>query len=459
MDNDHKVKKYNNGKYTQEEVTKIFSEKGLTLLDAYQAAKVPMHCVDADGYEFMTALAGILRGDKPSRFHVKNPFTISNIKKYLMLNGFTCELLSTEYINSSAKLLLKCECGSLFETSWNSIFTSKKNYCNFCAKSKRFDGLRDYTAIVRKNCEEMGYTLLTEYIHRGHDKFEYICNKHRNKGVQTSNYDQMINGHRGCWYCGREAIGKSRRSDEQQFINATQRVGFIYVGVDYDNAGEKYKKARIHYICPHHVDKGVQTIRYNNLLKSHGNCSYCVGHGKTREDVQNELDELNSDIEVLEYAEYSSPAKLRCRICGHIWSTPPMYLIYGKRCPHCSRSRFEIDVSRLLKSWGYDFQEQHVFQDCRDQNPLPFDFYLPDFGVLIETDGEHHFWPVRYGSRSYDEAVSAFEKTVLHDAIKTTYCQQHGLQLIRIPYWERDELEYFLWDRLTEINVIERIAV
>ena len=31
------------------------------------------------------------------------------------------------------------------------------------------------------------------------------------------------------------------------------------------------------------------------------------------------------------------------------------------------------------------------FDWCRDKNPLPFDFYIPDLGLLIELDGSQHF--------------------------------------------------------------------
>ena len=38
-----------------------------------------------------------------------------------------------------------------------------------------------------------------------------------------------------------------------------------------------------------------------------------------------------------------------------------------------------------------------------------------------------------------------------HDAIKTQYCKDNNIPLIRIPYWERKNLECFLMDKIKEI--------
>lgn len=89
---------------------------------------------------------------------------------------------------------------------------------------------------------------------------------------------------------------------------------------------------------------------------------------------------------------------------------------------------------------------------------LPFDFYLPDFHVVIEADGEQHYFPVDFGGLGSEIANEQFHNNQKHDAIKTQYCKTNQLQLIRIPYWERDSLEYFLWDQLVACKVIEDLT-
>jgi hypothetical protein len=56
-----------------------------------------------------------------------------------------------------------------------------------------------------------------------------------------------------------------------------------------------------------------------------------------------------------------------------------------------------------------------------------------------------------------EEAKINLLKVQKHDNIKTIYCKNNNIPLIRIPYWERDNMEYFLWDELVKFGVIEEI--
>lgn len=447
-----------NKKYKQQQVVDIFKEHELILRDVYRNRNTPLYCTDKYGYEYALRLGNLLRGDGRCRFHKGNPYTINNIKRYLRIDGSTLILLESKYIDSQTGMLLQCECGDTFKATWNNVLGGKR-YCNFCAKSKRFDGNFNYTKAIKDHCQLKNYTLLTPYIHRSLDKFEYICNKHTEKGTQRTNYNQMINGKKGCRYCGIESGGIKRRSDESKFKEAIERAGFIYVGCDYNNDDSKYKKANIHYICPKHKNKGTQFIKYSNILRSNGRCWYCSGHGRDQQDMQIELNSMHNTIDILEYVDYSSPILAKCRICGREWWTSGTNLIQGHRCPNCSRSNFELRVSSILDNWGYSYQIQHWFEGCKNILPLPFDFYLHDFNVLIEADGEHHYYPIQKWARTNQDAMKMYQKILLHDEIKNQYCKKNNIPLVRIPYWEQDKLEYFLWDQFVKIGILKEIAV
>ena len=430
----------------------------MILKDTYVNCHTPLYCIDNDGYEYAERIGNLLKGRGYKKVHRGNPYSIPNIKKYLNSCGSTLSLLEDKYLNSTTKMLFKCECGKQFYTTWSDILRGKR-YCNFCAKSKRFDNFRDYTKEISDYCESKGYSLLTHKINRCFDSFEYVCLKHQDKGIQRSNYDRMINSSQGCKYCGIESGGISQRSNEDIFEKAVEKVGFIYVGCDYNNPNTKWKRANIHYICPHHINKGVQTIKYNNLLVSNGRCKYCAGRDRTKDDIQNELDDLGTNVLVTDYVDYASPITAKCKICGHVWVTSGISLISGHRCPHCSKSNFEFEVSGLLDKWGYLHNDEYWFDDCRDILPLPFDFYLNDFNVIIEADGEGHYKPIKYGDISEDELQKNFEKVQFHDSIKTKYCKDNNIPLIRIPYWERKNLGNFLLGELRKIGITEKIAI
>lgn len=91
-----------------------------------------------------------------------------------------------------------------------------------------------------------------------------------------------------------------------------------------------------------------------------------------------------------------------------------------------------------------------AFDDCRNIKPLPFDFYLPDKNIIIEYDGEFHYIPIKVQKTDSEEvAIDRLNETKAHDKIKTDYCLKNQIKLIRIPYWEKENIETIL---LKEIN-------
>lgn len=55
---------------------------------------------------------------------------------------------------------------------------------------------------------------------------------------------------------------------------------------------------------------------------------------------------------------------------------------------------------------------------------------------MIEYDGEQHYWAV-FGEKS-------FQNTLKHDEIKNNYCKENNIPLLRIPYWEKDNIEVII---------------
>jgi hypothetical protein len=77
---------------------------------------------------------------------------------------------------------------------------------------------------------------------------------------------------------------------------------------------------------------------------------------------------------------------------------------------------------------------------------LPFDVYVPLYNLVIEYDGEQHF-DIKH---SFDK--SKFWVTIYHDAIKNAYCEDNNINLLRIPYWEYENINGII-DR--EINKLK----
>jgi DNA-directed RNA polymerase subunit RPC12/RpoP len=127
--------------------------------------------------------------------------------------------------------------------------------------------------------------------------------------------------------------------------------------------------------------------------------------------------------------------------CGHEWETMVRTRTRQHRpagCPICNDSRGEQRIAEVLRNLGWDFEEQKRFSDCRGDKPLPFDFCVGK--VLIEYQGEHHYYPVDFGGDSKDR----FTKTQKHDKIKESWCAVNEFKLIVIPFTEYTKIEQII---------------
>ena len=145
--------------------------------------------------------------------------------------------------------------------------------------------------------------------------------------------------------------------------------------------------------------------------------------------------------------------------CGKRISVRQSNLLSGNSlsCGCKSDSNSEAETKHILDNWGIEYFTEYRFDDCKHKNTLPFDFYIPDKKICIELDGEDHYEPIKRADWSEEETLSRFEARKQKDKIKTEYCKSHKIKLIRIPYWDFDDIEYILFDKLVKYKVIEEI--
>lgn len=78
--------------------------------------------------------------------------------------------------------------------------------------------------------------------------------------------------------------------------------------------------------------------------------------------------------------------------CGSITSVLGVSLRSGKTLScGCVKSRGEYYISVFLANNHIKFEREKIFTDCKDERYLPFDFYLPDYKVCIEYQGQQHY--------------------------------------------------------------------
>ena len=119
-------------------------------------------------------------------------------------------------------------------------------------------------------------------------------------------------------------------------------------------------------------------------------------------------------------------------------------------CRH--QSKWEMFIGDYLNTLCIKFIPQKRFNDCKNKKQsdmLPFDFYLPDYNICIEYDGEHHFRPID-GWGGHDKFLITQE----NDHIKNEYCKNNNITLLRLPYtYSRKDIENEILNILSPVTI------
>lgn len=244
---------------------------------------------------------------------------------------------------------------------------------------------------------------------------------------------RVLDGH-GCQQCRIEKFKASNTKTNDEY---TEEVKLKNPNIEVIG---KYVDARtkiLHKCSKHNV---VWNALPSNILKGCG-CHQCLKdkigdkNGASHNEYVVKLAQINPSIIVLEeYLSTEVKIKHKCTVCGHEWKAKPGNILAGKGCPKCNESHGEKSISNYLQINNIIYIPQYTFDDCKDQRKLPFDFFLPELNACIEYDGEQHFKIVGHFGGQKGLRIRQF-----HDQIKTKYCQDHNIPLLRIRYDENIE--------------------
>ena len=84
---------------------------------------------------------------------------------------------------------------------------------------------------------------------------------------------------------------------------------------------------------------------------------------------------------------------------------------------------------------------------------LSFDYYLPDYNLLIEYQGIQHEKPVNFGFGN-DYAKDKFIKQQEHDKRKSNFALKHNYLLLNIWHYDFENINTIIFDYLNKIKKI-----
>lgn len=171
-------------------------------------------------------------------------------------------------------------------------------------------------------------------------------------------------------------------------------------------------------------------------------CPYCGNNGfpVLKEDFLKEMKEEGKiDYEIIEYSAKKNPVVLRHK-CGYTFSQLGFNFLKSKGCPLCYKNKYKGEEK--IKGWLIEhsiaFEEQKRFKNQEIGN-CSYDFFLPEQKILIEFQGEQHYYPIIFfGGQQGFETQKKNDKRKLEYAIKNNY------KILYIPYYSLEKIPSLL---------------
>ena len=158
-----------------------------------------------------------------------------------------------------------------------------------------------------------------------------------------------------------------------------------------------------------------------------------------------------------DYVNNDSLVWIRCCIHDYWFQQTPdnnLRTVNGS-CPICSiefrESEGEAEIRRWLEKHGItNFKQDEVtlpVEDprCKRQYLRP-DFWLPDYNLFIEYNGEQHYEDIEH----FHADGWTLEDQQIRDEAVRRYCHDHHHNLLEIPYWDFKRLTEILSDILID---------
>ena len=254
-----------------------------------------------------------------------------------------------------------------------------------------------------------------------HVKLTIICPKHGKFLQRASDHLRY-----GCKECGLDRSKEGMRSTADQFIQKAKtkhKNRYNYDKVIYHNS-----KTKVEIVCPIHgnfLQTPEKHIGGRGCRKCAGNILY------TRKDFINKAYEVHGkkySYSLVEYKNIKTKVIIICFEHGKFRQTPHKHLS-GRGCPTCNSSSIgERVIKEFLDRNEIDYKREKTFEGCKFKRLLRFDFYIPQFNLIIEYDGPQHFKANSlFGKEN-------FKETQKRDIIKNQYCEQNKIQLERIKH-------------------------
>lgn len=299
------------------------------------------------------------------------------------------------------------------------------------------------------------YDVLSEYVNTD---TKVYCRCRIHNVYFYSRPSDLLCGKCGCELCRRDKISKAKRRKHEEFVELLHHVD------DKIRVIGTYKGSENNIECECLEHNVIFSSRANKLLQGQTGCYMCIAQKnhesglKTHEEFVEQVSEIHPFIAVVgRYNGAKTRVQVKCKICETEWNPVAGSLVQGYGCPHCNFSKGEKTIDEWLHKQKIIHNHQHSFEDLRGYNdkiPLRFDFYLQDYNLLIEYQGQFHDGTA--GLQTEEDYL----RQQSNDQKKRTYVKCHNYNLLEIWYWDFDNIISILESYINNLeSSVETTAV
>ena len=283
------------------------------------------------------------------------------------------------------------------------------------------------------------------------EKICIICPVHGEFWQQANSHLQR----KGCNRCSKPIF------DKESFIEKAKQIHgdkYDYSKVEYIKCSEK-----VCIICPKHGEFWQSPHGHCNGNNKHG-CPKC-GFLNIQKENKRRLEEASDSFlerarqvhgDKYDYSkvEYKGAHTKVCIICpehGEFWQSPDKHITSMHGCSKCKESKLEREVREFLEENNISYEREYSTKWLGKQR---LDFYLPDFNIAIECQGEQHYKPVDFANNGSEWAKNEFLRVLKNDFLKKKKLIEHNIDIIYYtkPEFKLDNEITDLTELLTKLN-------
>ena len=298
------------------------------------------------------------------------------------------------------------------------------------------------------------------------DKYVFHCEDYKCKtsqirvecklhGEHKISADAILHGS-ACIYCN----GRLYPKDWIKNAKAVHGDKYIYD----ESKPPRIKSDRIRYKCPIH---GWQETRYDCHVDLKCGCPVCAGYPNKLSAEQRKANWVKRckkkyndrfDYSQFVYVNNDTKGLVTCKEHHYSYMIDPwMHLRGAGGCPFCTGSEGEVHIRTWLENHHVNFVPQYSIPNenlfCKRKH-LMVDFYLPDYRMFIEMNGEQHYKNIAY----FHQDSWTFEDQQIRDESLRQYSKMHNVRLLVIKYDEIKMIPKILSAALIKTESARKLA-